>query len=131
MADAIHSGWAVWPRDRLAALVADRQGEIYTFSMPAAGRELRLNVRTREAGEVRVGVLRAEGMVADGTDRLPDREAIPVEGRGAEDCVCISGDHTAAVVRWRTGTDIGVQPGQSVMLHVSLRAAELFAFEWV
>ena len=131
VADAIHSGWAVWPRDRLAALVADTQGEFFTFPMPVTGRELRLNVRTREAGEVRVGVLRAEGVIADGTDRLPDREARPVEGRGVDDCVRISGDHTGAVVRWRTGTDIGVQPGQSVMLHLSLRAAELFAFEWV
>jgi len=75
-----------------------------------SGRELRLNVRTQKAGEVRVGLLRAEGQIADGTDRLPDREAVPVDGRGVDDCVRISGDHPSAVVRWRTGTDLGVGP---------------------
>lgn len=129
--DDIRSGWAVWPRDRLSALVADRQGEVFTFPMRPSGRELRLNVRTREAGEVRVGVLRAEGQIADGTDRLPDREAVPVSGRGVEDCVRISGDHASAVVRWRTGADLGVGPDDSVMLHITMRAAELFAFKWV
>ena len=129
--DDIRSGWAVWPRNRLSALVADRQGEVFTFPMRPAGRELRLNVRTGDAGEVRVGVLHDEGQIADGTDRLPDREAVAVERRGIDDCVRISGDHASAPVRWRTGTDLAVEPDESVMLHITLRAADLFAFEWV
>jgi hypothetical protein len=106
------STWAWWPKGRLCAVVASEEGEFATFPTTPAGRGLTLNVRTQRAGEVRVGL-------------------IGVDGRRAEDCDPIFGDHLAAPVHWKGGSDIGVKEGSSVTLHFKLRAAEVFGFEWV
>ena len=104
--------WAWWPAGRLCAVHADEEGEFFTFALEAAGRELRLNVRTQRSGFVRVGL-------------------VGREGRSAEDCDVIFGDSPAATVRWRGEADAGVPAGQPVTLHFQLRAADIFGFEWV
>jgi len=109
--DAMQMAWAFWPRDRICAMVADREGEFWTPPMVPPGREIRLNCRTPLAGEIRVGV---EGM----------------EGRSVDDCDPIFGDSLSAPVHWRGQSDIGCPEGQPVTLHFKMRAAELFAFEW-
>ena len=107
--EAWQMGWAWWERDRICALVADREGEFRTGPLVPAGRELRLNCRTPLGGEIRVGV---EG----------------VEGRSAEDCAPVVGDGFSLPVSWGGQSDVGV--GEDVVLHFKMRAAELFAFEW-
>ena len=104
--------WAWWPADRLVAVVADREGEFWTTAMRPVGRGLRLNCRTVRGGEVRVGI-------------------VNVNGRGVTDCDPIHGDHTAASVTWQGSPDLGVDRPEPVRLHIRLRAAELFALEWV
>jgi len=103
--------WAWWPRDRICALKADREGAFHTVPMIPAGRVLRLNCRTPMAGEIRVGI--------NG-----------VEGRSTADCDPIVGDHTGAVARWHGETDPRVPDAKPVALQFKLRAAELFALEW-
>ena len=110
--DSWQTAWAWWPRDRICAVQADSEGEFWTFPLSPGGRELRINCRTPMAGEVRVGI--------DGA-----------EGRSIEDCDPIVGDCTAAPVRWRGQSDIGVADGDPVTLHIKLRAAQIFAIEWV
>ena len=109
--DAWKMGWAVWPRDRICALTADREGEFWTIPIVPAGRTIRLNMRTPMAGEIRVGI---QG----------------VEGRSASDCDPLVGDHTEKEVTWHGQTDIGTEPGQPLVVHFRLRCADLFSVEF-
>ncbi len=80
-------------RDRFVSADAGCGGGYFvTPPLRFAGAVLRLNVRTRPGGSVRVGLLDAGGK--------------PVPGRGATDCTPITGDQLDAVVRWKTGTDV-------------------------
>jgi hypothetical protein len=106
------AAWAWWPKGRLCAVVADGDGEFFTFPLSPAGRELRLNVRTRRGGEVRVGL-------------------VGVTGRTVDECDPIVGDSLARVVHWKEQSDIGTNVGERITLHVKLRAAEVFGFEWI
>ena len=110
--DSMRWAWAWWPKGRLSAVVADEEGEVSTFPLVPAGRELRLNVRTRRAGSVRVGL-------------------VGVPGRSARDCDPLCGDDLAMPVHWKGESDIGTKEGEPVALRFRLHAAELFGFEWV
>jgi len=103
--------WAWWPKGRLCAVTADQEGEFFTFPLRPAGRELKLNVRTRRAGEVRVGL-------------------VGVKGHSADDCDPIVGDDLGYPVRWSGRADVDVKEGDSVALRLKLRAAEVFGLEW-
>ena len=130
--EGARGGWVWWPKGRLSAVAADAEGEFYTFPMTPAGRSLRLNVRTRIGGEVRVSVIRSQ-QVNDNRFHIRDiyanREV--VAGRSLSDCGAITGDSPAAPVYWQGQSDIGAPEGQPITLHFKLRAAEIFGFEWV
>lgn len=106
------SGWAWWPRGRLVALTADKEGQFHTFDIPVTGTRLQLNANVRTGGEVRVGI--------DGHD-----------ARSVADCDAITGDSLAHGVSWRGDANAGIGPGATVRLHFQLRAAKLFGLEWV
>lgn len=110
--DAWKMGWAWWPEDRLCAIVADYIGEFHTYPLTPAGRQIRLNFRTPQAGEVRVGL-------------------VGVEGRNLEDCDPMHGDCPGRIVTWKGRSDIGTADGEPVSLRFRLRCAELFSIEWV
>lgn len=114
--EATGCAWACWPEGRLCAVVADEVGEFATFPLIPRGRQLRLNVRVRRGGEVRVGLY---------------HEGRSVEGRSANECASLYGDDLCLPVHWNGQTDIAVPKGQAVVLHFRLRAAQLFGFEWV
>jgi hypothetical protein len=110
--EAGRTGWVTWPKGRLAAVVADEEGEFYMPMTIPAGKTLRANVRTQKAGMLRVA--------------LHD-----IPGRSIEECTPISGDHLDAPVHWNGDPAIPVDPGRTILLHFKLRAAELFGLEWV
>ena len=110
--DASRCAWAYWPKGRLSAVVADEVGEFYTHGVRPEGKELRLNVRTRKAGCVQVGL-------------------VDIPGRSADDGDPISGDGPSRPVTWAGRTTLQVPENKDVVLHFRLRAAELFGFEWV
>jgi len=112
--------YAVWPRERLAALEAPERGGFATVPLRFSGRRLRLNMRTKRAGEVRVEVA-TSGPDGGGEAVLP--------GRGFDDCRPIVGDELNHIVQWKDGEDLGHVEGQAITLRFRLRAAELFAFE--
>ena len=109
--DAWKAAWAGWPEDRLCAIVADREGEFRTLPMLSSGRTLRVNCRTRRAGEVRIGIV-------GGVER------------SVNDCDPIHGDHAGVKVSWKGVSNPGFRDGEPIRLHVRLRCAELFALEW-
>jgi len=111
------SGYAVWPKGRLCALTADREGAFYTFPIDVTGRELRINADIHRAGELRVG--------------LADPAGKPIEGRTVDECHPMFGDSSAHVVAWHGDANTRQEPGAKVRVHFKLRAAKLFGFEWV
>lgn len=126
------NGWVWWPRGRLSAVVADEEGEFFTFPLLPAGRELRLNFRARRGGGVWIGVLPtgAAERTRSGWGGGVWVEARDHTGRGAADCDHLFGDALAQPVRWRGQSDLGVDGERPVILHFRLRAAEVFGFEW-
>lgn len=109
-------GWVTWQRGRLSAVVADEYGQFATFYGKLPGQTLKLNVRVKRAGEVRVGV------------QVEDK---PDEGRPHADCDPIYGDHLDYAVTWKGSSDLRAKPGSKVRLVFKLRAAELFGAEWI
>ena len=124
-------GWVWWQKGRLSAVVADGEGEFFTFATVPAGRSLRLNARTRGGGEVRVGVIRS-GQAGDSGLHIRDlySQREEVAGRSVSDCAAFTGDSLSAPVYWGGNSDIGSADGEPVTLHFKLRSAELFGFEW-
>jgi hypothetical protein len=105
-------GYAWWPRERLAALVADREGEFYTFRVKVTGKRLRVNARIRGAGEIRVGLA-------------------GITGRNVDDCDVLQGDKADHMVSWNGNPSLTVATGNSVRLHFRMNCAELFSFAWI
>ena len=109
--EAGRSAWVTWPKGRLVAVKADEEGAFCTMPLVPAGRGLKINVRTRRGGWVRVGIVRCLG-------------------RSAADCDPICVDSTAHPVSWSGHADISVPVGEPIILQFQLRAAEVFGFEW-
>jgi hypothetical protein len=99
-------------RDRFVSASAGGEGVLVTKSFVCPAGELTLNVEAQ--GEVRVAVLDASGK--------------PVPGMGLDDCAPISGDHLAAPVRWRGGSDLGTLKRRPIALRFALGDAKVFAF---
>ena len=104
-------GLAVWPKQRLGAIVADEDGSFVTHSFQTEGRSLWLNFETPRGGSVRV-------------------EVVGKEGRGLGDCDPLFGNHLEQEVTWRGEPDLGVSPADSFQLRFRLRNAKLFSFEF-
>ena len=101
---------AVWPKQRLAALVADEEGYFVTIPLSRQGRTLWLNFETTRGGSVAVEV--------DG-----------VAGRDFAACDTLWGNHLQKQITWNGEADMGVEPGGSFFLRFRLRAAKLYSFE--
>jgi hypothetical protein len=103
-------GLLAWQKERIAAVVAEEDGEFTTGPLASKGNKLFLNFQTKRNGYVRVSV----------------------EGNGArtiESCDLLFGDETKKQVTWRGDGSIGVDPGGDFTLRFKLRAAKLYSFE--
>lgn len=105
-------------RDGFVSVTAGPDGgEFTTPALKIAGRRLRLNLDTSAAGIVRIGLLDSSGR--------------PIPGCGLEDCDLI---HTAneinRLVKWRGAADLPPSIQGAVRLRVSLRHADLYAFQF-
>ncbi len=105
--------WAHWQPGRLVALEAPERGEFCTSRVIFRGRQLSLNVRTKQVGEVRVEVL--------------DLQGEPIPGYTLADCDPINGDESDHRVTWRGECIIPRQDDEPRAFRISLAAAELFA----
>ena len=100
---------ATWPKERLSALVADNDGEVFTIPLKAAGRRLFLNFETAPNGYVQVAI-------------------VDKSGRSLEECDRLDGSHLKQEVTWG-GQDMGIEPGDNFTLHFRLRQAKVYSFE--
>ncbi|MBV7329316.1 hypothetical protein KFU94_13910 [Chloroflexi bacterium TSY] len=92
-------------------------GEFTTPLITFSGRQLALNYSTSGGGSIFV--------------ELQDAAGTPVPGFALDDCVEIFGDKIEGVVRWQSGKDIYHISNQAVRLHVRLRDAHLYAFQFI
>ncbi len=91
-------------------------GEAVTRPVRFQGKQLILNARTTARGRVVV--------------ELQDAEGNPLDGFRATDCRPVTGDSTAAVVTWSTGSDLSTLAGKSVRIRFNSNEADLFSFQF-
>ena len=105
------TSYAVWPKGRMCAVVADDAGEFTMQPLIAAGTKLRVNAVTLRTGSIRFEVV--------GTD-----------GRNIDACAPIVGDQHWTAVSWNGKSDLGIEKGKPVTLRVTLKQAKLFGLEF-
>jgi hypothetical protein len=110
------AGWALWEKGRLCAVSVNEKGGFCTFPVIPAGRKLHLNVRTKRAGMVKVGLRTFDG---------------DVQGRTLRECCPIIGNGLSVPVLWGGEEDIAIREGVEIELVFDLCAAELFGYEWI
>ena len=103
--------------DRFVAATAEACGG--SFSSPPlrfTGNTLKLNVRVRSGGRVRVGLL--------------DEEGRPLSKYSVSDCEPIVGDSLSKTVQWKTGSDVRGRAAKPTRLRVEMSNAQLFGFQF-
>lgn len=105
-------------RDGFVSVSADLDGgQLLTKPLTFAGAELRLNVATSAAGDVRVGLERPGGQ--------------PIPGLALDDCVPFYGDTSDHKVVWHSDGNLAALAGHTVRLRIALRDADLYAVQVV
>lgn len=108
---------AIAKRDRLVSVTAESgTGTIETPLIRYAGKELIVNATARAGGQVRVGLLDAQGQ--------------PIPGRTVEDCLPLTGDNRSWLVAWPGGRDVTKWSGKPVRLRIELRDADVYGFQF-
>jgi len=118
------TGYALWPEGRLAGIEAPERGAFSTVAVVTphngAGKDtgvrLRLNCTSQRAGHVLVEAARLSG------------EAIP--GREFANAVPLVGSCRGALAAWNGCADLGVAPGEPVILRFRLEAATLYYLDF-
>jgi hypothetical protein len=109
-------GLAIWPKGRLIALEAPDEGRFTTMAFLAPGKKLHINALTHRAGEVVV--------------EAADFNGKPFPGRGFDDAIPMIGDLYNAVVRWKNVNDLGVEPGQPIVLRFRMKRAKIYCLDF-
>ena len=109
--------WAWWPKERLVALEAEREGAFSLWPLRVTGRAVELNASTHFTGFVQVEAC--------------DQGGKPLPGRSFEDCDPVHGDELARTVTWRGQSDLCLTEGSVVILRFRMRAAKLFSARFV
>lgn len=92
-------------------------GELTSPPIIFAGSRLELNVDCSAAGDVRVELLDADGE--------------PLPGYALGDADMIRGNHIRAVATWHGESDVATLAGRPIRLRFGMRAAKLYAFQFV
>ena len=111
--------WALWQRDRLAALKAQESGEFTTNKLECSGESLILNYRTSPNGWIRVALIEPT--------LWPPARLDPMDGYGFEDCEALRGDSLESEVQWEGNADLSFLKGKEICLRIELCQAELFS----
>jgi len=103
--------------DRFVAATAGPGGGSFTSPpLRFTGNTLKLNLRSRRGGHVRIGLL--------------DEDGRPIPKYSASDCVPIVGDSLSKAVQWKTGSDVSGRVTKPTRLRVEMSDAQLFGFQF-
>ena len=125
------TGIAIWPHGRIMALEASEKGEFATAAIVPPGVRLYINARTKRSGSIRVAV--KTGLRRSKFTMAHDWEKVMgtiISGREFENAIPIIGDHPRTLVRWENADDLGIRPGEPVVLLFKMEQAEIFALEF-
>ena len=114
-------GWMGAAEQRLdgfySADAAYAGGWLTTPPLIFTGSKLRLNIDTSAAGSGKV--------------ELRDDAGRAIDGYGLEDCDVIMTNDVGHLVTWKGSPDVSSLAGKPVRLHVAMRSAKLYAFQFV
>jgi hypothetical protein len=114
-------GWMGLAEQRLDGFYsadADYEGgRLRTPPIVFAGTRLEININTSAVGQARVAILDAEGK--------------PIPGFSIQDCDPIATNDVAHRVTWKGNADVSGLAGKPVRLAFAMRAAKLYAFQFV
>jgi hypothetical protein len=110
------TGYARWPKGRLAGIRADGEGSFATVAVAAPTTRLRINAHTDPGGFVRVEACDLEGK--------------PIPGREFDQSVPLTGDCHQSAVAWKQHDSLGVDAGAAVMLRFRVQAASVYWVEF-
>lgn len=105
-------GLAVWPAERLVALEAREEGELYTIPIALTGKRLYLNYETDPGGTIRVELTKSSD---------------PVRSFTLADSLVLTGNEKKRLVTWKGVADLPYT--EAVQFRFRLRAARLYSFE--
>ena len=100
----------------VAATATARGGSFRSPPLRFTGNRLKLNVRVRRGGRVRVGLL--------------DEAGQPLSKYSVSDCESIVADSLSKTVQWKTGSDVRGRETKPTRLHVEMSNAQLFGFQF-
>jgi hypothetical protein len=109
-------GAAIWPQGRLMAIEAQEQGSFATVAIVAPGTRLRINAVTRPTGQILAEAASLHG------------QTIP--GRSFDQCIPINGHQYRKLVTWKAADDLGVKPGEPVMLRFRMFQARIYCLDF-
>jgi len=92
-------------------------GSLTTPALRFAGRHLELNINCSALGEARVAILAEDGTAVDGFS--------------ADQCDPIRGNFVTKQVSWQGNADVSTLADRPVKLRFVMRAAKLYAFQFV
>jgi len=107
---------AMWEKGRLAAIEAAERGEFALARLVVKGKRMRVNVRTKGVGHVRVEVA--------------DEKGSPLAGRSFAECDAITGNSLSTTVTWQGKAEMGHAAGAPVRVRFRMHKAELFGVEF-
>jgi len=114
----IERGLAIWPHGRICALEAPEKGEFSTVAIVPKGTKVFANVKTLRTGFVQIAV------------QYGVRGANLIPGREFENSIPIIGDQPRVQVRWNNADDLGVKPGEPVILRFKMEQAEIYSLDF-
>jgi hypothetical protein len=91
-------------------------GELTTPPVIFAGNQLQLNIDCSAAGDARV--------------EIQDTQGRPIEGFALDQADTIRGNSLRKTVTWKGQTDVSHLAGTPIRLHIAMRAAKLYAFQF-
>jgi hypothetical protein len=107
-------GLATLRKDGFCSLDAEAsEGTVTTKPLAGLGGSLEVNYRAASGGSLRV--------------ELQDADGVAIAGYGADDCTPLTGDDTAATVRWGAATTLPASPCE-IRLAFVLQNASLYSF---
>ena len=95
---------------------AAEKGEFSTVAVVPSGERLLINAVTKRAGQILI-----EAANLDGT---------PIPGREFENAIPIVGDQYKTPVVWKGHDNLGIDPGQAVVLHFRMDQASLYSLDF-
>ncbi len=110
-------GLAKLRRDGFASLDAgDKPGTVLTRPLSFIGRKLFVNGEVGDGGYIKVTML--------------SRGQQPIDGYSTDDSMPITEGSVRIPVRWKTATQLKLQPGNHMRIYFELKSASLYSF-WI